>query len=356
LSGNVVFADPAATREFAHRMNLRRDAERHPDLAVHPGALNAMGLIDEALHMIIAQYRRERDPLALVDALKWFSSRLGEEALETVLLNFVESFPPISVYRGQLTAAEWLRGSSDNVSNRAVALEELILLWLANVNRAFRPFRELFDDELLGQSTPYPKLTMALRDYFETRPRFGMEQQNLIDMLKAPALASPDSLEGQLAFIREKWSYLLGDLVRRLLVALDVLKEEQVAIWMRFHPRSQRFHGGGQQRGDSSAAAIPRFGPADYEYEHFTPDQEWMPRAVVMAKSVYVWLDQLAKTYKREVGRLDQIPDEELDLLARRGFNGLWLIGLWERSSASQRIKQMSGNPDAAASAYSLRD
>src|SRR5262249_2788540 len=61
LSGNVVFADLAATREFAHRMNLRRDAERHPELAVHPGALNAMGLIDEALHVIIAQYRRERD-------------------------------------------------------------------------------------------------------------------------------------------------------------------------------------------------------------------------------------------------------------------------------------------------------
>jgi glycosidase len=356
LSGNVVFADLAATREFAHRMNLRRDAERHPELAVHPGALNAMGLIDEALHVIIAQYRRERDPLALVDALKWFSSRLGDEALENVLLNFVESFPPISVYRGQLTATEWLRGSSDNVSNRAVALEELVLLWLANINRAFRPFRELFDDETLGQSTPYPKLTMALREYFETRPRFGMEQQNLIDMLKAPALASPDSLEGQLAFIREKWSYLLGDLVRRLLVALDVLKEEQVAIWMRFHPRSQLLHGGGLQRGDSSVAAIPRFSSADQEYEHFTPDQEWMPRAVVMAKSVYVWLDQLAKTYKREVRRLDQIPDEELNLLARRGFNGLWLIGLWERSSASQRIKQMSGNPDAAASAYSLRD
>jgi hypothetical protein len=39
-----------------------------------------------------------------------------------------------------------------------------------------------------------------------------------------------------------------------------------------------------------------------------------------------------------------------------RGFTGLWLIGLWERSRASQRIKQMMGNPDAVASAYSLYD
>ena len=50
------------------------------------------------------------------------------------------------------------------------------------------------------------------------------------------------------------------------------------------------------------------------------------------------------------------IPDEELDALAARGITGLWLIGLWERSPASARIKQLRGNPDAVASAYSLTD
>ena len=34
----------------------------------------------------------------------------------------------------------------------------------------------------------------------------------------------------------------------------------------------------------------------------------------------------------------------------------MWLIGLWERSPASARIKQICGNPEAAASAYSLND
>jgi hypothetical protein len=33
---------------------------------------------------------------------------------------------------------------------------------------------------------------------------------------------------------------------------------------------------------------------------------------------------------------------------------GLWLIGLWQRSEASRRIKQIMGNPEAVASAYSL--
>ena len=33
----------------------------------------------------------------------------------------------------------------------------------------------------------------------------------------------------------------------------------------------------------------------------------------------------------------------EHSVVSRRGFSGLWLIGLWERSSASQRIKLMCG-------------
>ena len=54
--------------------------------------------------------------------------------------------------------------------------------------------------------------------------------------------------------------------------------------------------------------------------------------------------------------RLDEIPDEELEELARRGLNSLWLIGIWERSRASKTIKQLCGNQDAVASAYSLFD
>ena len=91
------------------------------------------------------------------------------------------------------------------------------------------------------------------------------------------------------------------------------------------------------------------------EYEAFSADQAWMPNVVLMAKSTYVWLEQLSKKYQRHIHRLDQIPDEELRLLADRGITGLWLIGLWERSSASQTIKRLRGHADAVASAYSLK-
>ena len=108
---------------------------------------------------------------------------------------------------------------------------------------------------------------------------------------------------------------------------------------------------GRQGQGDGGGA-----GRSQQEYEKFSPDVEWMPTAVLLAKSTYVWLAQLTKQYGRPIHRLDQIPDEELDLLASRGMNSLWLIGVWERSRASQTIKQLCGNADAVASAYSLYD
>ena len=38
-NGNVVFANVAACRAFAHQMNLVRQADKYPDLAVHAGQL-----------------------------------------------------------------------------------------------------------------------------------------------------------------------------------------------------------------------------------------------------------------------------------------------------------------------------
>ena len=68
-NGNVLFANIAASRKFANQVNQVRNAQNNPELAMHPGALNAMGLIDEALHAVIERYRLERDPKAMVDAL-----------------------------------------------------------------------------------------------------------------------------------------------------------------------------------------------------------------------------------------------------------------------------------------------
>src|SRR5664279_2904030 len=81
-----------------------------------------------------------------------------------------------------------------------------------------------------------------------------------------------------------------------------------------------------------------------------------MPELVLVAKSTNVWLDQLSRSRGRPIRTLDQIPDDELERLARLGVTRLWLIGLWERSRASQDIKRRRGNPEALASAYALDD
>ena len=378
-TGNVVFANMAACRQFAHRMNQVRDAKNHPERAVHAGQLYAMGLIDEASHVLMARYREQFDPEVMTRALDWFTAQVGEDALDTMLLTFVEHFPGRSVMRGQQTAKQWLAGITEGTPHRAAALEELLLLWTANRNEAFRPFEELFEDKTLAEKTVYRQVTKQLPEYFATRPLIpleGAEAVSLLDLLRAPAVDSPASLSEQLELIRKLWKPLLGEeLERFLLVAGGILHDEELAIWAMFNPPDpeaqaralataealaarRREHGHQQWPEGTAHADVPVFdinNPA-VAYEKFSPDTAWMPTTVLIAKSTFVWLAQLSKQFGRHIHRLDQIPDEELATLAARGLNSLWLIGVWERSRASKTIKQLCGNRDAVASAYSLFD
>ncbi len=195
LSGNVIFANFHAARVFAQKMNQRRNLVQFPEQAVKAGQINAMGLIDEILHHVIQMYREQRNPKVMGQALDWLSQQIGSEALERTLLAFTSEFPPVSVYQGEQTVAEFMQGETEGIPNRAVALEEMILLWLANQNPAFSPFQELFDDDRLSVETAYPRILHSLHDFFDTQPKFGPEHQNLIDMLRAPALADPNSLK-----------------------------------------------------------------------------------------------------------------------------------------------------------------
>jgi glycosidase len=354
LSGNVILANLRAVRVLAAEMTARRRADGMENATVSPGELNALGLVDEILHAVVGLYREQEDPEAIDDALDHLDEFLGAEAVDATLARFTASFPPLAVHRGELAAVDYLAGETDGTPNREIALEELANCWLANANPAADPFRELFDDADLSAATRYRAVIAELGRFFATRTPFGPESQDLVTMLRAPALAEPTSLGGQLRWIRTHWGAFLaealgdrfGALLERIAIGIDIAAEDERALWLRFH--------GGP--GGGGAVEPPDFGELDAEPERFSEDKAWMPRAVLMAKSIYVWLDQLSKWYGRPIRRLDEIPDEELDRLARWGFGGLWLIGLWERSVASQRIKQLRGNPDAVASAYSLRD
>jgi hypothetical protein len=379
FTGNVIFANVAASRKLARNLEELHGPEAHPDKAINAGALFAMGLIDELSHALVARYRQDKDPAVLSEALRWFSNQVTPVEMDRLLLSFTDQFPNVAIYRNQISPKQWLDGNAEGISNREAAFEEMMLLWLANINPSFAPFKVLFEDAALKKQTAYQGVTATLPNFFVTRPPVAPGLGSLLDVLCAPMLASPDSLTGQLDFIRENWSQYLGEDLRRVLLAIDILREEEVAIWMRFHPAGPDNHrhgapgfGGEGFIGDEfigfeddfvtgSDGIRRRRYAVDYqaplhEYEAFSADQAWMPNVVLIAKNTYVWLEQLSKKYGRHIYRLDQIPDAELRLLASRGITGLWLIGLWERSRASRTIKRLRGNADAVASAYSLKD
>lgn len=341
LDGNVILANFHAARLFAQKMNSKRDLVTYPEQAVKASQINAMGLIDEILHILIRTYRQQNNLSVMHQALDWLYGMLGQEAVDATLLRFNEEFPPLEVYQRQITAEEYLEGVSEGVSHRVTTLEEMIVLWLTNLNPAMSSFLELYDDDSLKKETEYIKVFPLLHAFFETQPAFGPDGQNLLDVLRAPALAHPHSLTDQLEFIRKRWSSMIANYLFRLLSSLDLIREEEKPVF---------------GVGGPGPALVYEFRGMEFEPENFSPDKDWMPQLVLLAKNIYVWLDQLSKKYQQEIRRLDQIPDSELDTLTQWGFSGLWMIGLWERSNASRTIKQWRGNPEAVASAYSLYD
>ncbi|MBP5441615.1 MAG: alpha-amylase [Treponema sp.] len=348
-SGNVIFADLKAVRTFQVKLNQVFKDRGQDEKQVSAGSLNAMGLIDEIFHYVCMLFRRDKAPLAFTNLLSDLDTYFGKDKIDSLLMQFMEEFPPVAVYQKKLTASDYLiqsaidPGTGKQRSNREQVLEELVMLHLANENPAFHPFQILFDDTKLNTNPTYIKTWNQIKAFFMTQPVFGPKDNTLIDMLKEPVIASPTSLKGQLDYIRTYWADLLGEWLKRLLEGIDTITEEEKASWSPIN--------GGEVSMDAYS-----YENLMQEYERFSPDQEWMPKVVLMAKTVLVWLFQLSKQYGRDITRLDQIPDEELNRLRDEGFTGLWLIGLWERSYASKRIKQINGNPEAAASAYSLLD
>jgi hypothetical protein len=354
--GDIVFRDNIAIRTFADRVNRREG--RFGDAMLRPAELGAMVLLHQIQHAVVGRYR-ERHPDSFQRFAATLEGVLGGGA-RAIVLDFVAKFPPPSVYRtlrgaGDVTPERWLErlarmDDRDPLAARAAIEmeldEELILLWVTNQNPAYDPVRTLVTDVELGSR--YRAFVEHARRFFEDEPRFGPRGETLVDLLLAPGRAHPTSIFAQLEYVERSWGRALGldelPLWQRMTGVRDLRAEE--GKW---------FERGGPGPGEPLLEAM-RFGRrADEEPAQFTPDLNWMPNVVLIAKSTYVWLDQLSRKYHRPIRTLDQIPDEELDLLASRHINGLWLIGLFERSRASQRIKQMHGDHEALASAYSLK-
>jgi len=324
---------PAGDVADARRVAAAVNATRLPgEPAVQAGELAALALLHEIFHLVVER-AGDLDPgAAMPAAAAAVAADLGPRPARRLVDEVGAEFPDVAG------------------APAPMRIEELLLLRVANENPAARPMRDLIDDRPL----PRPEADAAiasLEAFHAARPPIGPDGETLVELLRAPARAHPTSLAGQLRYVQRAWTPLLGEalgaMLRRLLLTLDVIAEEERGLHL-------RFGGGGAHGGAGDRPDVADLTGLDAEPERFSSDSAWMPRLVLIAKSTHVWLDQLSRRYGRDIRTLDAIPDEELDRLARWGVTGLWLIGLWQRSRASQRIKSWRGNPDAAASAYSL--
>lgn len=284
---------------------------------------------------------------------------IGTATLQASLDGLVER-----VERGEAREGEGSEDADEELGAFARRpLAALLILDALRANPALVALREHW-------AVPNPSVAAALsarRARLEevVVPELGM---TLREALAAPARAATD-LQGQLRYLSEHFAVALGpDLAQAAQLAVDLLVEAERPRFDGPGPtQAPRLGHGPSPEGASfgfDETSSSGHGPhPDAVMDDlvgapaaFSEDKAWMPSVVMIAKQTLVWLDQLSRTYDREVRRLDQIPDEELDLLVSRGFTCLWLIGLWERSAASRRIKQRMGNPEAEASAYALWD
>ena len=344
--GSGIQPEVSYTRGLAFRLNNTSDYDLRPHEPVRGASLLAFGLISDVFRYMVYHYCHLQRPGAVERALGLVSQSEGEEGVRKTLEAYIGFYPPASIRIEEEKHETYLKGDWEGVPNRDDVVKETVLLSLQMNNPAVRAMVPLFDDKDFSAASSYHRFIARLEEFFDNEPPVAGLGQTLFSTLRAPILASPDSLQGQWDYIVRNWAGLLPDeLAQKLTLVGDMLREEE------------RMRGWGPPE-----APVMTFGKGQDlsdlypEYERYSRDEDWMSNVVLIAKSTYVWLDQLSRKYGREIRRLDQVPDEELDTLARWGVTGLWLIGVWERSDASRRIKQIRGNPEALASAYSLWD
>ena len=288
---------------------------REPPLT--PGTLSAIAGLQEAMRLIVQVHENATDKLS--DLLVPNQTSANEDWSMAATVRWVGIQRPVH--------------------------HDILVVAVQAENPAVSPFNDVLQVEDFSKDL---KHVLQRANQVPLVPPFTL---HLGDVQLEPARNHPNDLWAQVDWILIHWADFLSDALKmRLLRAKDRHEEET---------RFRGFGGPGPVNTTPFGVgghAFPAYGGGDDPGIRFSKDQDWMRRLVMVAKHTYVWLDQLTRRYGYEIRTLDAVPDEELEQLAKAGVTGIWLIGIWERSRASQSIKQRMGDHEAMASAYSIWD
>ncbi len=305
--------------------------------------LELWAVLNQALRQIGRHFLQSRNCQLTIKHLTAENCQIELPEFEPLLRNYLQLFPARSVCLQQ-NSVEQLLTKLEETEQLNELLLELFLLLVQSQNPAITTASPLFKQEEaeLQRTTNYhQQLQLIDQALPEIDDGFRHASPSLLNRLLEP-LRQTDSLSEQLLLLQESWGGILSpELLERMTSAFVLYEHEGVIPGPPGEPETTTL---------DPAAFL------DEEYANFTVDLDWMPRTVLLAKSIYVWLHQLSNKYRCHIYRLDQIPDEELNEISSSGFTSLWLIGIWQRSRASQKIKNLTGKLQVAASAYAIHD
>ncbi len=313
------------------------------ETALNAAELELLTTLNLVLRRIAGDFLSSRHCSVMKNQIEISGGVVDLPKMEETLYEFLQFFPAVPVELNVVIPTEIIAPSESNDHVKDILIE-MVLLFTQSQNSALKLSPELFADEeqLFQNVTDYRQQLLQIDHVLpQEKDHFPQQPQSLLRRLLEP-LQTVTTLHGQLQLLRTVWAEILpADLQDRISSAIEVYEREGQTFDFQGEPETTAL--------DPAAAMYE-------EYADFTVDLEWMPRTVLLAKSTYVWLEQLSRKYHFHITRLDQIPDEELAELSNYGFTSLWLIGVWERSKASLKIKNQSGQVQVAASAYAIDD
>ena len=313
---------------FKPSRSALRELEGLQDLLDEQGNLT---IRDTQQARLVAHLLNQSSPEDEVKAWQVYAAFYLKSLLAEILVANIDSKALLTSREIQASVQQY-RQILPGENNELASLVELLTLSVLHQDSALAFLEPLFKSLPLLDAG-------ALRLAFSQDCKDASQQENLLSLLDFPIQVPPSDLLAQLETILKTWNFLSQAQKTELEKILKFIYEEIEE----------------DEKRANAPDRVLKFKKKQGEGIQLL-EADWKRNIVLIAKNANVWLVQLSRKYRKQIEHLDQIPQQELDQLARWGINSLWLIGVWERSPASKRIKELYGNTDTTASAYSIKE